>query len=215
VLAVRLGRVIFNNIRRFVFYSISCNISEILVVFFASLADITLPIRPLQILYLNLVTDVFPALALGVGKGDYAVMERQPRDAGEPVLTRRHWAQIGVYSLLMTVVVLSAFGLAGSWLDMPVEKTITISFFTLALSQLWHVFNMRQHRSSIYNNDVVRNPYVWGAIFLSILLLLAAVYIPFLANVLGLAAPGLPGWSLIIAMSLIPLAVGQVSKHVG
>jgi len=214
VLAVQLGRVIFNNIRRFVFYLISCNISEIMVVFLASLINLTLPIRPLQILYLNLVTDIFPALALGVGKGDLTIMERQPRDVKQTVLTHRHWMQISAYSLLITLVVLIAFGLADCWLGMSVEKTITISFLTLAFSQLWHVFNMREHGSALFNNDVMRNPYIWGAVVLSLLLLLAAVYFAPLSEVLGVVNPGARGWGLIFMLSVIPLLLGQLSKHI-
>jgi Ca2+-transporting ATPase len=212
VLAVRLGRVIFNNIRRFVLYLISCNVSEILVVFLATMINLTLPIRPLQILFLNLVTDVFPALALGVSKGDPAVMRRPPRDPDEPVLMKKHWFRIGGFSMVITVSVLASFGLASRWLNMNPNQTITISFLTLAFAQLWHVLNMRDRGSDFIKNDVFLNPYVWGAIILSILLLLAAVYIPPLAEVLKITHPGLSGWALILGMSLIPWIVGQIYK---
>jgi Ca2+-transporting ATPase len=213
VVAIRLGRVIFNNIRRFIIFLISCNVSEILVVFLASIANLPLPIRPLQILFLNLVTDVFPALALGVGKGDATVMERDPRDPEEPILTRTHWIQISGYSLVITLSLLGAFGLASAWLDLPIQQVMSISFLTLAFSQLWHVFNMRDRGSDLLRNDVVNNPYIWGALGLCVLLLLAAVYIPPLAEVLKIVDPGLEGWGLILVMSLIPLLIGQNGKQ--
>ena len=214
VLSIQLGRVIFNNIRRFILFLISCNVSEILVVFLASIANLPLPIRPLQILFLNLVTDVFPALALGVSKDDSTVMEHEPRDPKEPILTRTHWMQISGYSLVITLVVLGAFGLASAWLDMPTQQVMTISFLTLAFCQLWHVFNMCDRGSDLLRNDVVNNPYIWGALGLCVLLLLAAVYIPPLADVLKIVDPGLEGWGLILVMSLIPLLLGQISMQI-
>jgi len=214
VLAIRQGRVIFNNIRRFVIYLISCNISEIMVVFLASLVDWTLPIKPLQILFLNLVTDVFPALALGVSEGDPGVMENPPRKKSESVLTRSNWVVISGYSALITLSVLSGFALADTWLGLPASKSVTISFLTLALAQLWHVFNMRDHGSDFFRNDIVRSPYIWGALVLCVGLLLLAVYVPVFAGFLELVDPGISGWSFIVGLSLIPWVVGQLLKHV-
>ncbi len=212
VLAVRLGRVIFNNIRRFVLYLISCNVSEILVVFLATMVNLPLPILPLQILFLNLVTDVFPALALGVSKGDPAVMEHPPRDPDEAILMRRHWLRIGGFASVITFSVLASLTLALQWLNMDNNQAVTISFLTLAFAQLWHVFNMRDIGSDFIENDVFQNPYVWGAVILCIFLLLAAVYLPPLANVLNLVHPGLSGWGLVLGLSVIPWIVGQIYK---
>jgi Ca2+-transporting ATPase len=214
VLAVRLGRVIFNNIRRFVLYLISCNVSEIMVVFFASLINWPLPIRPLQILFLNLVTDVFPALALGVSKGDTSVMRHKPRDKSEAVLTHSHWSAISGYSVMITLSVFGAFALADFWMGMSTSRTVTISFLTLALAQLWHVFNMRDSGSRVFKNDIVRSPYIWGALFLCLGLLIIAIYVPFLANLLKLEALGFLGWGLAMGFSIIPLIIGQFLKQV-
>jgi Ca2+-transporting ATPase len=153
-------------------------------------------------------------LALGVSKGDATVMERDPRDPKESILTRNHWLRISGYSFVITLVVLGAFGLAGGWLNMPTQQMITVSFLTLAFSQLWHVFNMRDRGSNLFNNDVVKNPYIWGALALCILLLLTAVYIPPVANVLMVVDPGLKGWGVILGMSLIPLLLGQIYKQI-
>jgi P-type Ca2+ transporter type 2C len=213
VLAVRQGRVIFNNIRRFVLYLISCNVSEILVVFLATMVDWPLPIQPLQILFLNLVTDVFPALALGMGKGDQTVMEQPPRDPDETVLMKKHWFFIIGYSALITIAVMGAYGIGSVWFGLDSQKTITISFLTLAFSQLWHVFNMRDKGSGFLDNDVVKNKYIWGAIALCIILILAAVYIAPLADILAVVDPGVRGWGLILGMSLLPLIAGQVYIH--
>ncbi|MEJ2747581.1 MAG: cation-transporting P-type ATPase, partial [Anaerolineae bacterium] len=212
VAAIEQGRIIFGNIRKFVLYLISCNVSEVMVVFLASLVNAPLPIRPLQILFLNLVTDVFPALALGVGEGDPAIMRQPPRDPDEPVLNGRHWWAISGYSFLITIATLAALALALLWLEMTVEGAVTISFLTLAFAQLWHVFNMRDNDTGIFRNDITRNPYVWGALALCTGLLLAAVYLPVLSGVLQTVPPGVDGWGLVIGLSLVPLLIGQVWK---
>lgn len=212
LIAIEQGRVIFGNIRKFVIYLLSCNASEIMVVFLASLAAIPLPILPLQILFLNLVTDVFPALALGVGEGDPQIMKRPPRDPKEPIISSGHWLMISGYGLIMTLSVLGALLLALKWLNMEVKQAVSVSFLTLAFVQLWHVFNMRDIGSGIFKNDITRNTYVWGALGLCTLLILCAVYIPSFADVLKVVDPGKDGWILVIVMSVLPLIIGQIHK---
>ncbi len=213
VVAIREGRVIFNNIRKFVLYLLSCNVSEIMAIGGASIfAFFPLPILQLQILFLNLVTDVFPALALGVGEGSKTVLDKPPRDPDESILVRKHWVAIALYGLLITVVVLAALYLAMFHWGMDQARAVTISFLTLAFAQLWHVFNMRGVDSSIINNEVTRNPWVWGALALCIGLLFAAVYLPGISDVLQLTDPGYNGWVLVLIMSLIPAVVGQIFK---
>ncbi len=213
VVAVRQGRVIFNNIRKFVLYLLSCNISEVMVVGFAALLSMPLPIRPMQILFLNLVTDVFPALALGVGEGSQAIMNRPPRDPDESILTRSHWMKIGGYGTLLTVAVLAALFAALSALGMENDQAVTISFLTLAFAQLWNVFNMRDRDSGLARNEITQNRWVWGALALCTVLLLLAVYVPFLADILGVVRPGAAGWAVVMVASLAPLVVGQIGKY--
>ncbi|MBS3784340.1 MAG: cation transporting ATPase C-terminal domain-containing protein, partial [Anaerolineae bacterium] len=180
----------------------------------ASLVNAPLPILPLQILFLNLVTDVFPALALGVGRGDPHVMERPPRDPDERVLMRQHWMGILGYSTMISVAVLGALATAVLWLGMTEARAVTISFLTLAFAQLWHVFNMRDHDTGIIDNDVVQNPWVWGALALCSVLLLLAVYVPVFANLLQVERPGAEGWALILSASLVPWVGGLILKAV-
>ena len=214
VAAIHQGRTIFNNIRKFVLYLLSCNVAEIIVVGLASLLNAPLPILPLQILFLNLVTDVFPALALGVGKGDPHIMERPPRDPEERVLMRQHWMGIIGYSSVISVAVLGALAISVLWMGMEEAQAVTISFLTLAFAQLWHVFNMRDHDTGVFNNDVTENPWIWGALALCTVLLLLAVYVPGLADLLQVNNPGVEGWALIIGMSVIPWFAGLIIKAV-
>jgi P-type Ca2+ transporter type 2C len=212
IVAIEYGRAIFGNIRKFILFLLSGNVSEILIVAVAWLAGAPLPLLPLQILYLNMIGDVFPALALGVGEGNPALMERPPRDPEEPILTGWHWFTIGFYGVLIAAVVLASFLLNLRWWEIDPKLAVTISFLTLAFSRLWHVFNMRDVDSRLIVNEITRNPYVWGALALCSGLLLLAVYVPWLATVLSMANPGLQGWPVIIGVSLVPLVIIQILK---
>ncbi len=214
VVAVEEGRVIFNNIRKFVVYLLSANASEILTVFVASLLNWPLPLLPLQILFLNVVNDAFPALALGVGRGGEGIMRQPPRNPREPILTKGRWWSIFGYGGLITAPVLASLWIATSVLGMDSTKAVTVSFLTLAFAQLWHVLNMRDRDSGLVRNEVTANPYVWAALAFCTLLLLGAVYLPGISTVLSLSGPGLTGWAVILAMSLVPLVIGQIIKMI-
>lgn len=212
--AVEQGRIIFKNIRNFVIYLLSCNLSEIMTVTFASLVNAPLPLLPLQILFLNIVTDVFPALALAAGEGSPDIMNQSPRKKEEPIMNKARWVGVSAYGLTITVSVLTAMAIALLVFDMSEKEAVTISFLTLAFAQLWHVFNMRDRRSGVFSNAVVSNPFIWGALALCTFLLLLTVYVPLLADVLKVSDPGLAGWMLIGIFSLLPLLAGQVALTV-
>jgi Ca2+-transporting ATPase len=213
VAAVRQGRIIFGNIRKSVMFMLCTNVAEVAAVAAASAAggftNLPLPLLPLQILYLNVVTDVFPALALGMGKGEPDVMKRKPRPRSEPVLTRAHWSAIGGWSVLVAACVLGALIVASYLLGFEQKQAVTASFLTLAFGKLWFVFNLRNPGSRLLDNDIVRNPYIAGSIALCAALLIAAVYLPGLSGVLKTQDPGLRGWLLVLGMSLIPFILGQ------
>ncbi len=212
VAAIKQGRVIFDNIRKFVMYLLSCNLSEIMIVGLASFFAIPLPLLPLQILFLNLVTDVFPALALGVGKGGDEVMHRKARDPGESVLLPSHWRTIIAYSIVITVCVFGSLIIGFVILGAPRDEAVTMSFLTLAFAQLWHIFNMRRRDSRMFVNEITTNRYVWLALILCIAILLGALYIGPVAAVLELVGPDPLQWAVIIGMSLAPLLVIQLGK---
>ena len=213
VSAIAHGRVIFENIRKFAVYLMSCNTSEILVVTLATVAGAPLPLLPLQILFLNLVTDVFPALALGVGPGRPGMMKQKPRPAAESILTRRHWVGIGLHGLVMAFATLGAMAFAILVLGFDVPRAVSVAFCTLALTQLWHVFNMRGDIGRVFDNEITRNPWVWGALGLCLALVLLAVYAPVLSEVLRLADPGMTGWLVIAVASVLPLVTAPAVKR--
>ncbi len=210
VLAVEQGRVIFKNIRAFVRYLLSCNLSEIMTVTAAAFLGLPLPLLPLQILFLNLVTDVFPALALAAGEGNPGIMKDPPRKKSEPIMTKKHWLGVAGYGLLITCATLGAFIIALTILELPEKESVTISFLTLAFAQLFHVFNVRDKNSTILNNAVVKNPFVWGALVLCTILLAMTLMVPILSTVLKVAYPGFEGMALVLIMSLLPLIAGQI-----
>jgi Ca2+-transporting ATPase len=213
VAAVEQGRAIFANIRKFVVYLVSCNISEILIIGLASMVDVPLPLLPLQILFLNLVTDVFPALALGVGEGDSSLMKQPPRPTSEPFLARRQWIAVVVWASLITMSVFAAMAAAGYWLRLDSKGAVTVSFMTLAAAQLWHVFNMREPGSGRLRNEITYNPWVWGALALCAGLLVAAVELPPFASILQLQDLDARGWSLVAAASALPMLLGLLPKR--
>lgn len=208
VAAMQHGRVIFANIRKFVIYLMSCNLSEIMVIGVATLCGLPLPLLPLQILYLNLVTDVFPAFALGVGEGGADVMRRPPRHPKEPILDGPRWLSIALFAAAITAGTLGAFIIALKCLAYAPEEAVTIAFLALAFAQLWHVFNMRDPGTGLIRNEITANPYVWGALLLCTALIMAAVYLPGLSSVIGLQPPGIEGWVLSVGASLVPALVG-------
>jgi P-type Ca2+ transporter type 2C len=214
VVAVEQGRTIFDNIRKFILFLLSGNVGQIMIVSAALLAGAPLPILPLQILYLNMIGDVFPALALGVGKGDASKMNRPPRNPKEPILTRGHWLAVAGYGVVIAASVLAAFRIALTSAEISEERAVTVSFLTLAFARLWHIFNMRDPGSGLVKNDVTRNPMVWGALGLCTALLIAAVYLPGISTALSMVPPGITGWGLILGMSLIPLVIGQIVKQI-
>lgn len=204
IYAIKQGRIIFSNIRKYVVYLLSCNISEVLIVGLSAILSSQLPVTPLQILFLNLVTDVFPALALGMGRGDETYLKKPPRDAQEKILEKRHWIFIIFYGSLITAIVLGVFTTSLWFLKLPSEKVVTYSFLTLGISQLFHVFNLRKKGSNIFVNDISKNPHVWGAIVLCFALLFASTYIPFMQKTLTLMPLSLKEWLAIIGISLTP-----------
>lgn len=208
--AMRQGRVIFGNIRKFVVYLMSCNVSELLVVGLAVGAGLPSPLLPLQILFLNLITDVFPAFALGLSRGDAEVMAQPPRDPSEPIVNRPRWILIGFLGVVITLATLGAFSVALFGLHLQPAPAVTVAFLTLALAQLWNVFNMRDPASGLLHNQVTRNPAVWGALAVCLALTAAALTVPGLSRLLGLPNPGTAGLLLAGGMSLVPLILGQL-----
>ncbi|WP_338693299.1 cation-transporting P-type ATPase [Bradyrhizobium sp. 26S5] len=211
--AIREGRIIFANIRRFVAYLLSCNLSEVMVVGLAVLSALPLPLLPLQILYLNLVTDVFPAFALAMGEGEAGILKLPPRDPREPILGRWQWITIILHAGALTAGTFGALA-ASSWLGLDAKATVTVTFLTLGFAQLWHTFNMRDSQSPLIVNEITRNGWLWSALLLCATLLAVPPYLPPAALLLNLAPPTADMWSVVLLFSLAPIIVTQVVSAV-
>ena len=136
VAAIMQGRIIFKNIKNFLMYLLSCNLSEIFIVFFYGLLNVPFSVLPLQILFLNLVTDIFPALALGLGKGNKLIMKIPPRNPQEPIIIKRDWFTINVYAILLALPIMLATWYCSYYLKYDAQLCNNITFFSLAISQL-------------------------------------------------------------------------------
>jgi Ca2+-transporting ATPase len=213
--AVEQGRIIYGNILRFIHYLLSCNFSEILTVFLALMIGWPLPLVALQILWLNLVTDIFPAFALALEPSAPNVMKRPPRDPKESLLPLRFIVLIVWQGLLLTSVTLVAFGIGMHWHGDDgdgLRRATTMAFMTLALSQVFHVFNARSQTRSAFTDRLFTNAWLWGAVGMCLALQAAAVYVPILQRVLRTVPPTLPEWGVIAVCSLLPVVVVELVK---
>ena len=213
--AVEQGRIIYGNILRFLQYLLSCNLSEILTVFLALMIGWPLPLVALQILWLNLITDIFPAFALALEPSAPDVMKRPPRDPQEPLLTLRFVGLIVWQGLLLTGVTLFAFGIGMHWHGTEGEglrRATTMAFMTLALAQVCHAFNARSQRRSAFTSRLFTNGWLWAAVGMCLILQAAAVYLPLLQKVLHTVPPTVSDWGVIAACSLMPVAIVELVK---
>lgn len=208
--AVEEGRTIFENIRKFVFYLFSCNVAEVLVLLVASVAGFPLPLLPLQILWLNLVTDTFPALALALEPAEPDVMRRPPREPDAAILSHRFLRAMAWYASLITAATLLAYAWALG--DGGEGRAGTVAFMTLALAQLFHLGNARSREPVLAWRRVVANPWALGAVPLVVSLQLATVYWPALASVLGTVRLEAEDWIAIVPLALAPALVGQLTR---
>jgi Ca2+-transporting ATPase len=213
-LAIRQGRIIFSNIRNFVVFLLSCNLSEILSVAIAFLANLPLPLLPLQILYLNLITDVFPALALGMGKGDDRIMHEPPRKVNEPIMTQKMWASTAAYGAGLTAGTIGIVLYGKFYLGLDNASVNNMAFYTLVLGQLLNVFNI-PHRGLLKpQNEVTRNGWVWASIILCILLTSLGYLIPTLREVLALVPISFEQFGWVFIFSFASLLLTQVLKWI-
>ncbi len=213
--AVEQGRVIYANIVRFVHYLFSCNLAEILVVFTALMVGWPLPLEALQILWLNMLTDVFPALALALEPSAPDVMSRPPRDPREPLLTPRFVGLITWQGVLLSAVTLLAFWVGLRWYGAEgsgLRHAETLAFMTLALAQVFHAFNARSPRRSAFTARLFTNGWLWAAVALCVLLQVAAVYGPFLHAVLHTTPLTGADWGVVLACALAPVGVVELVK---
>lgn len=212
--AVAHGREIFQNIQKFVVYLVSCNLSEIFIVTVLGVVTPAATLLPLQILFLNMVTDIFPALALGLGSGAKTVMQRPPRDPKKNIITNKKWLVIALYSTAMTAAVILAVVYCKEVLHTDDRVSNNVAFITLTFAQLFHVFNMSSGGSAFWKNEITTNKFVWIALVICSVLTFVVFAIPGMRLVLGLSVLPAKLWGIAIAISILPLVVIQAYKAI-
>jgi Ca2+-transporting ATPase len=218
VSAVEQGRIIVSNIIRFIHYLFACNFAEILTVFAAIMLGWPLPLGVLQILWLNLVTDLFPALALAMEPAAEDVMQRPPRDPRLPLMTRSFAWLIVWQGVLLAACTLLAFRVALRWYGdtgTGLQHSATVAFMTLAMVQVAHTLNARSRTKSLFSRSIFSNRWLLAAIVFTVLLQLTTVYLPPLRQVLQTVPLNSRDWQLILACTLIPLVVVEIVKLIG
>jgi Ca2+-transporting ATPase len=212
VAAVEEGRGIYDNIRKFIHYLLSCNVGEILVMFISSIMQLPIPLLPIQILWVNLVTDGLPALALGVDPTDRKIMKRSPRMKNEPVITRRMGGLILAQGSFIALCSLLAFYFVLFVENESLERARTACFIVLSCSQLFHSYNCRSTHYSIFTLGFLTNTRLIWATLVSFLLQMSVVYIPVLQGIFKTEPLGLFDWILVLAISSFPLWAMEITK---
>lgn len=213
VSAVEQGRVIYSNIRKFVYFLLSCNLAEIAVIFFATLAGAPSPLTPIQLLWLNLLTDGAPALALGVEKGDPDIMDHPPRPVREPIINRDMRIGMLIQTIIITLVTLGAFALGRHLApDDNWQLARTMAFVTLSSSELVRAYTTRSELYSLLKIGIFSNRYMQMAVSTSLALLLLVIYVPFLQDVFDTVALNAVEWVYLLPLILLPSVAAEVTK---
>ncbi len=213
VSAVEQGRVIYSNIRKFVFFLLSCNLAEIAVIFLATLAGTPPPLTPIQLLWLNLITDGAPALALGVEKGDPDIMDQPPRPVHEPIINRDMRIGMVIQTIVKTAVTLGAFAL-GHYLrpDDGWMLARTMAFITLSMSELTRAYTARSELYALHKIGFFTNRFMQYAVGTSVALLLLVVYVPFLADIFDTVPLTGVHWLYLLPLIFLPAIVAEMTK---
>jgi Ca2+-transporting ATPase len=219
VRAIETGRNIYNNIRKAVLYLISCNTGEIITVFTAILFGFPIPLLPIHILWVNLVTDTFPALSLGMDPGDPSVINEKPRDPKESLFSRGGASSLIMNGIIIGALALSAFfigmrrasieGLSG---DAAVTLARTMAFACLSLAQLFHAFNLRHPTKSLFSIGPFSNHYLVGAFIVGGLLQVLVITIPLFADFFKVAVLGVTDWLIVLLLAVFTITLNEIVK---
>ena len=222
--AIEEGRNIYANIKKAVIFLLSCNLGEVISIFVSILFFWPVPLLPTQILWINLITDSLPAIALGVDPGDKDVMKKKPRDPKQSFFAEGAGLRaiiggslIGILTLLAFYFGLTEHGYSLGSKKIPEEVLTysrTMAFVVIAASQLFYSLSMRNSEKSIFKIGVFSNMYLIGAIVVGLFLQLIVISVPFLANAFSVCNLNLRDWTIVIAFALTPLIVNEIIKAV-
>ncbi|HHW19402.1 MAG TPA: cation-translocating P-type ATPase [Firmicutes bacterium] len=211
VTAVAEGRTIYSNIAKFVVYLLSCNMGEIVAITGSMLMRLPLILQPVQILWLNLVTDGFPALALGFEPGEPDAMKRPPRPPSEPLLTGRRWSTILIQAFLIGAATVGAF-LHGMRAGSDGDYSRTLAFVTLGIAELLRAFTARSETKSVFSTGLFRNTFMNAGVLISFALILLVVEVPVLSAVFSTVNLSARDWGVAFLYGLIPATGNEIAK---
>ncbi len=212
--AVEEGRAVFDNIRKTVHFLLSCNVSEVLVMLFATLLGLPLPLLPIQILWMNLVTDGIPALALAVDPKAPDLMRRPPRRPGARLLDGGRLLAIGGEGLMLAVIALGAFSYSLYGLHQDIEQGRTVAFTVMVAAQLVHAFNCRNERLSLFQLGVGTNHMLVWAFLASLAVQVAVLTFPAAAPIFKVVSLPLEDWAVMGVAAVLPFAIMELMKLV-
>jgi Ca2+-transporting ATPase len=212
--AVEEGRAVFDNIRKTVHFLLSCNFSEVLVMLFSTLLGLPLPLLPIHILWMNLVTDGIPALALAVDPKSPDLMKRRPRRPDAQLLDGKRLVAVGVEGLMLSVIALGAFVYSLYGWHQTVEEARTVAFTVIVVAQLVHAFNCRSERLSLFQVGLLTNRALLWAVLLSLVMQLAVLTLPSAQPIFKVAPLPIENWELMVAMVLLPLIIVEAAKWI-
>lgn len=211
VRAVAEGRTIYSNIRKVVGFLLSCNIGEILVILFAMLANLPVPLVAIQLLSINLITDAFPAFALGMEKEEPGVMNKHPRDPAEPIVDKKMSVAVIIQSLALAVGTLGSF-IYGYYVHDSLDVARSACFFTLVLGELLRAYSARSESVSIFKMKVFENSYLNKCVLVSVLFMVASIYVPVLNPVFSTVPLSLDEMIMALVFAFLPMLGGEAAK---
>mgnify|MGYP006278683049 CR=1 FL=1 len=209
VSAVEEGRNIFDNIKKSIHYLLSCNVGEIVALFVSLVLNLPTPLLPIHILWINLITDSFPALALGVDPPEPDIMDREPRPSNESIFANGLGLSISIKGLIIGAVTIISFNIGR---NVNIETGRTMALLTLALSQFANSLTIRSIDKTIFKMGLFTNKYLIGAIALSLTLLLSVVFVPFLRGIFELSLLDGFHWLYVLLLSLAPMTITEITK---
>ncbi len=212
VAAIEEGRIIYSNIRKFVFYLLSANVGEIMIILVATLLGWPLPLMAIHLLVLNLITDGAPALALGMEKGDPDIMAKPPRHPDEPVINRPMTWRIIIQGIVDTIAILTVFRISLNLFPENIHHAQTIAFTTLSISELLRAYSARSENHFVWHVGVFTNRYMQYAVLSSLVILLAIIYVPILDPIFSTTFLTARDWLMLLPFMLIPPIAAELTK---
>ena len=211
VKAVAEGRTIYSNIRKVVGFLLSCNIGEILVILFAMLSNLPVPLVAIQLLSINLITDAFPAFALGMEKEEPGVMQKHPRDPAEPIVDKKMSIAVIIQSVALALGTLASF-IYGYYVHDSLDVARSACFFTLVLGELLRAYSARSESRSIFKMRIFENGYLNKCVLVSILFMLACIYVPVLNPVFSTVPLNFDEMLMALVFAFLPMLGGETAK---